>query len=149
MFGRSKAVESIGAGVVRRLLGATLAAVAFVIVMISGGEAHACHPGMNSGTSISVVHKVEGAAAVTLKSASRPIESRSSRSVTIGSCCGGTPHSNPGCQSGCCAACSAAVDLTNSGLDLSEEMSGHVFAKFGDVVSTKPPPDFRPPRSPA
>ena len=146
MFGRSKAADSIGAGVARRLLGATLAAVAFVIVMISGGEAHACHPGMNSGTSFSVVHKVEGAAAVTLKSASRPIESRSSRSVTVGSCCGGASHSNPGCQTGCCAVCSTAIDLTNSGLDLSEEINDHVFAKSGDVVSTEPPPDFRPPR---
>lgn len=146
MLGRSKAVESMDAGVVRRLFGATLAAIAFVIVMISGGEAHACHPGMNSGTSISVVHKVEGAAAVTLNAASRPIESRSGRSVTIGSCCGGTSHSNSGCQTGCCAACSTAIDLTNSGLDLSEEINDHVFAKSGDVVSTEPPPDFRPPR---
>lgn len=149
MIGRSGQVQSQGATTARRLVGAMLAAVTLVLmVLFSGGEAQACPSGMKSGTSVSVAHQVKLTMVATSQVASTANEANPGRLVTGGHHCAGTSH--PGvssCQTGCCSACSAVVGVSISSLQQPEESTDYGFSVQGGILSIKPSPHFRPPRT--
>ena len=149
MIGRSGQVQSQGATTARRLVGAVLAAVTLVLmVLFSGGEAQACPSGMKSGTSASVVHQVKLTMVATSPVASTASEANPGRLVTGGHHCAGNSH--PGvssCQTGCCSACSAVVGVSISNLQQPEESTDYGFSLQGEVLSIEPSPLFRPPRT--
>lgn len=61
-------------------------------------------------------------------------------------CVSGGFCSGAGCASACCAAWSTAVDRVSAGIDLLDVNAAYVCFGQGGIISTPPPPDFRPPR---
>ena len=144
MFWRPKAVQSQAAvshGLVATLLVAGIA----MFMMLTAGTAQACPPGKEASGPVSIVHTARRAEAVV--SATSAQELAKDISQGGGQCCGGGSHSHGiGCASGCCSAVSVAIDILNSGLIL---LDGSIcpLPRQDGLASTRPPPDFRPPRT--
>ena len=149
MFWRPKAVQSQASRAAPHVLVATLLVAGLAMfMMLTAGEAQACPPGKEANGSVSIVHTAKRAVA-TMSATSAP-GLANVISQGGGQCCGGGPHSHGvGCASGCCSACSAAIDVASSGLVLPDGAICHCLPRQSGVVSTKPRPDFRPPRTSA
>lgn len=115
-------------------------------MMLMAGSAEACPKGKEASGSVSVVqHKVIHSIA-TKWVTSAPMLAKN-LSQTGGQCCGGGCHSHcKGCASGCCSAFSTAIDAAASSLVLLDGSIIHILAQQSEIISTRPPPDFRPPR---
>jgi hypothetical protein len=151
MIGSSNSVQSKGPKTARRLVGATLAAVALVfMVLVSGGEAQACQPGMKSGNSVSLAHQIKPTMVAASQVAFTASDANPGRLASIGHRCAGNSQSGvSSCNTGCCSACSAVVGVSISSLQPSDESIDHDFAAPNGIRSIKPPPHFRPPRTSA
>ena len=146
MFWRSKPMQSQASRAMSHVLVATLFVAGLAMLMtLTAGEAQACPPGKEASGSVSVVHKAKHAVAT--KSVTSAPTLAKDLSQVGGQCCGGGSHSHGvGCASGCCSACSAAIDAASSGLVLLDGSISHVLPQQSGMISTRPPPDFRPPR---
>lgn len=127
-----------------------------MFMMLTAGAAQACPPGKEVSGSVSITHKVKWAGTIaheaklivtTASASSAPVLAK-----TIcqggGLCCGGNSHSHGvGCASACCSAFSAAIDIASSGFFLLDGSIGHVLSRQDGLASTRPSPDFRPPRT--
>ena len=144
MFWRPQTVQSQAS---RAVLVTTLLVAGFAMfMMLTAGAARACPPGKEASGSVSIVHEAKRAVAM-MSATSAPALAKDI-SQGGGQCCGGGSHSHGvGCASGCCSACSAAIDIASSGIVLLNGSIGHVLPRQDGVVPTRPPPDFRPPRT--
>lgn len=144
MFGRSWTVHSPTSRTVSHVLAAMVLAIG--LTMLSAGTAQACPPGKNESALANIAHQAKRAVAV-MSVASTPSLIKAF-SLGGGQCCGGGSHSHSvGCANGCCSACSAAIDVMSSSVDLPDGSIRHGLFPPSRVVSTKPPPDHRPPRT--
>jgi hypothetical protein len=148
MICRSNNLQSQELKTACRLLGATLAAVVLVFtVLVSAGEAQACPPGMKSETSVSLAHQVKLTMVVTSQVASTASHANPRRLVTVGHHCAGNCQSGASCcQTGFCSACPAGV-VSISDLQPPKTSTDYGFSVQGGILSIKPPPDFRPPKT--
>ena len=146
MFWRSSAMQSRPSRAMSHVLVATLFVAGLAtLMMLTAGGAQACPPGKEASGSVSVVHKAKHA--VTTKWVTSAPTLAKDLSQIGGQCCGDGCHSHcNGCVSGSCSACSAAIDAAGSGLVLLDGSIIHITAQQSGVISTRPPPDFRPPR---
>jgi hypothetical protein len=144
MFWRPKAVNWEASRAVPHVLVATLLVAGFAMfMMLTAGVAQACPPGKVASGSVSIVHKAKHAIAM-MSVISAPALAKD----MSGRCCGGGSHSHGiGCANGCCSACLAAIDIASSGLLSAEGSICHFLPRQSGVVSSRPPPDFRPPRT--
>jgi hypothetical protein len=138
------------------LIATLLVGALAIFMMLTAGVAQACPRGKEASTSVSIAHKIkrvggiahEAKLIVTTASASSPALVLA-KTICPGSglCCGGDSHSHGlGCASTCCSACSAAIDVASLGFFLLDGRIGHVLPPQDELASTRPPPDFRPPR---
>ena len=147
MFGRSRTVHLPASRAVPHVLVATLLIAGLAMfLMLTAGAAQACPPGKEASDSVSIVHKAKRAVAM-MSATSAPALAKDI-SQGGGQCCGGGSHSHGvGCASGCCSAFSAAIGVASSGVVLLDGSICHVLPRQDGVASTRPPPDFRPPRT--
>lgn len=145
MFGRRKALSQEFRAIRRGLAAVVLAAGVGMFLMLTTGMAEACPPGKDASASVKVLHQAKRAVAMT--AAVMPASAQAIP-ATSGQCCAGAPHSHHavGCASPCCFACSAATEALDCSLALPDGSTRHRLSDDGRAVSTKPPPDFRPPR---
>jgi hypothetical protein len=128
-----------------RLLSATLTAAAFIIVlMLSGGQAHACPLVAKAESSAGIGR---AAARVVLSSVNAVFVESSKPSSSLEHGCGHCAHHDAGgCQVGCCSACTAVISVASPALDLFEGPSRLALLIEDRVVSQIAECQFRPPR---
>jgi hypothetical protein len=131
----------------RRLIGAVLAAL--VVVMLGlAGEAEACAPGTPMSAKV-VTHKMKRAAVLDASAAAKTsLAARQERSslAMVRHCCGNAQSGGSPCQGGCCSACSAALNVSGLGLFGPHLSRRYAFGVTESLLSSKPAPQFRPPR---
>ena len=156
MFDRSRATEKKEqkkeTGVVRRILGATLVAVAIVLItLLSGADARACpkEAASKAPASISLKsHKSKVVAAGNAQIASITMRPSSVRMIDLMYCCGKTSQSDSfDCTGQCCVACSAAIGVTALSLPSPDRSTDRILLLSNWAFSLRLPPLFRPPRS--
>ena len=146
MFGEWKA-QFYGFRAVACRVTAILAAVFFVALILSAGQAQACPLGMKADTSAAVAYAAKRI--VLSASAVQPVQIKShAESVSPGDHCLGTSHSSaPGCQIGCCFACSAVIDTSTSILQCPKVSADYSLATQCGILAKKISLLFRPPKS--
>ena len=147
MFWRPKPTQSQASrGGPHVLVTALIVAGLAMFMMLTAGVAQACPPDKEASGSVSIEHKAKRAGA--LISATSALVLAKDISQGSGQCCGGGSHTHGvGCASGCCSAYSAAIDVAGSGVILLDGSICHVLPRQDGVAATRPPPDFRPPRT--
>jgi hypothetical protein len=116
-----------------------------VLVTLLPNAAQACpkqHAGSGITGAVTIAPKAAHQSTVKAVSAARV------GAATRGHCCERCGHGGNGaCKSGCCAACTAAIDIVAAGVELPDTPRSHGLPIPGKVISSIPPPDFKPPRS--
>lgn len=139
---QSQASRAISYALVATLFLAGLA----MLMMLMAGSAEACPKGKEASGSVSVVHHKVKHPIATKWVTSAPMLAKD-LSQTGGQCCrGGCYFHCIGCVSVCCSAFSAAIDAAGSSLVLLDGSIIHILIQQSEMISTRPPPDFRPPR---
>lgn len=145
MFGRPKRVQSQASRAVSHVLVATLLVAGIaMLMMLTAGTAKACSADKEASNSASIAFQAEAAVTVGLATSYPAL----TKGIAQGGrhCCAGGSQSHGGdCASGCCPTCSTATVLS-SGVVLLGDSTGHFLPQAGGIVSTRPPPEFRPPR---
>jgi hypothetical protein len=135
------------ADALRRLIGAVLAAL--VVTMLAfAGEAKACAPGTPISAKV-LAHKMKRSTALVTSATDKTasVARQESRSlVAIQHCCGNAQSGGSPCQGGCCSACSAALDAVSPGFVGPHLSRLYAFGVAASLVSSRPAPQFRPPR---
>ena len=128
------------------VLGATLLVAGIAMfMMLTAVTAKACSIDKEASNSASIAYQAE--AAVTMVSAASYLALTTDIAQDGRHCSGGGSLSHGGdCASGCCSTCSSATVLS-SGVVLFGESPGHFLSQTRGIVSTRPPPEFRPPRN--
>jgi len=146
MFWQAKRVESQASRAVSHVLVATLLVAGLaMLMMLTAGAAQASRSGKEASGSVTIVHKAQRATAM-MSATSAPALAKD-LSQAGERCCGEGSHSQgAGCASGFCPAFSAAIDVASSGLVLLDGSTCHVLLRQDALASTRPSPDFRPPR---
>ena len=153
MFDRSGAMLQNETGVARRIFGATLVAVAVVLItLLSGADARACPSEATSKAPVTSSHNSHHKAKVVATGQAQVVSSsmRSSAVRLIGRthCCEITSQSGGfGCPGQCCVACSAAIGATALSLPSPDRSTDRVSLLADWAFSLRPPPLFRPPRT--
>jgi hypothetical protein len=147
MFWRPKRVHSQGSRAVAHVLVAAVLVASFAMFMVlTAGSAQACPPGKETSGSVSMAHNAKRTVAT--MSATSALTLTNDVSQGGGRCCGGGAHSHGVCcASGCCSALSLAIDVASSGLVLLDGSIRHVVPRQDGLAATRPPPEFRPPRT--
>ena len=146
MFWRPKRMKSQPPRAVFHVLGATLLVTGIaVFMMLTAATAKACSIDQEASNSASIAYQAEAAA--TIVSATSNLVLTKDIAQDGKHCCVGGSQSHGGdCASGCCSTCSSATVLS-SGVVLFGELPGHILSQTRGVISTRPPPEFRPPRN--
>ena len=145
MFWRAKATQSWVTRVLSRVLIAVVlvAGLATSIVLMTEA-AQACAIDSKSSNAVSIVQKSERALAV-VSAASAPTAfidvSQDHRR-----CCGGIHSQGADCVSACCFAFSTTMNGAIVGLVFAASIR-HSLPRQDGLNATRPPPDFRPPRT--
>jgi hypothetical protein len=153
MFDRSGAMLQNEAGVARRIFGATLVALAVVLMMLlSGADARACRSDVTSKAAATISqkshHKAKVVATRRTEVVSNSMRSSAVRLIDRIHCCGITAQLGDfGCPGQCCVACSAAIGATALSLPSPDRSADCVSLLADWAFSLRPPPLFRPPRS--
>jgi len=151
MFDRSRAMPQ-NAGVARRIFGATLVAVAVVLItLLSGADARACPKDVTSTAPATISDKSHQNAKIATGQAqvlSISMKYSAVRLIELTHCCGMTSQSGDfGCPGQCCVACSAAIGATALSLPSPDRSTDRVSLLADWAFSLRPPPLFRPPRT--
>ncbi|HLA20979.1 MAG TPA: hypothetical protein VJZ74_05940, partial [Pseudolabrys sp.] len=147
MFRRAKAVQSHTIFAERLVpVAAAIAVGLMLITMLTVGSAQAFSFANEADRSTGVVHKAERAA-MAVSAAAIP-DSADKLSFRSGYCGKGiSDHKGVGCASGCCATCLSVIGVGGAMLSLHDDSIRYPLPIQSGAVSTKPPPDLRPPRT--
>ena len=147
MFRRAKAVQSHTIFTERLVpVAAAIAVGLTLITMLTVGSAQAFSSANEADRSTGVVHKAERAAmAVSAAAIPDSADKLSFRSGYCGN--GSSDHKGVGCTSGCCATCLSVIGVGGAMLSLHDDSIRYPLPIQSGTVSTKPPPDLRPPRT--
>ena len=143
MFRRPKAA-ALHAPAPRALVDLLVVGLA-MFMMASSGPAQAYAPGQEPSAAIGITHKTTAAVAIMAPTFASELACAISQDGEP--CCGsGAQSHHANCVSGCCSACPATGDVASAGFVLLDGPTGHLLPRHSGVVSTRPPPEFRPPR---
>jgi hypothetical protein len=127
-----------------------LAAAFALFIVFAGGAAQACPKDKQAALLATNAHKIERvmvAAAVVVSTAPAPIGAKGIFQYG-GQCCGGGCYSHGvACASGCSSACSSVFVAMSVDFDFPDSLVSYSSCGPGGIVSTNPPPTFRPPRT--
>jgi hypothetical protein len=151
MLQRAKAGQLQAVRATHRGFPAVFLAAAFAMFLVmTGGAAQACPKDKQTAHPATDAHKIERvmvAVAVVVSAGPAPLVAEGILQYG-GPCCGGGCHSHGvGCASGCCSSGSTAIDVVSSGIDLPDSSIRYSSRDPGKINSTKPLPNFRPPRT--
>ena len=146
MFWQAEATQSwVTRALSRVLVAVVLVAGLAMSTVLMTEAAQACATDSKSSNSVSIVQKSEQALAAVSAASSRTVVLDISQDQ--GRCCGGIHSQGSDCVSACCFAFSAAMNGANAGLDFSAASIRHGLPRQDGLNATRPPPDFRPPRT--
>ena len=146
MFWQAEAKQSwVARAMSHVLIAAVLVAGIAMSTVLTTEAAQACPTDSKSSNSVSIVQKSDRTLAV--------VSAASAPTVTIDvsqdhrRCCGGIHSQGADCVSACSFAFSAAMNGGISGLTFAAASIRHRLFRQDGLVATRPPPDFRPPRT--
>lgn len=145
MFRQAKAMQPrITWAASRVLVAAALVAGLAMSMMLATGAAQACAAGNKSSSSVSIVQRTEWT--LTVVSAVSAPAFAIDVSQDHKRCCGGIHSQGADCVSACCSVFSAAINGAIAGLVFAASIR-HSLPWQDGLNATRPPPDFRPPRT--
>jgi hypothetical protein len=142
MRGESRA-SSGAAHALRRLLGVLF--VAFMVVAATAfvGEANACPAGTTASAAIAA-HQMKPTSAS--NQTSFVASGIRSLFAGIGHSCGNPQSGGAFCQGGCCSTCAAALNVSEPEFLGPQVSRLYAFGAAASLLSSRPSPQFRPPR---
>lgn len=146
MFWQAEATQSgVARAMSRVLVAAVLVAGIAMSTVLTTEPAQACPTDSKSNNSVNIVQKSDRTlAALSATSAPNVIKDFSQDHRR---CCGGIHSQAADCVSACSFAFSVAMNGAISGLVFSAASVRHRLPRQDGLNATRPPPDFRPPRT--